>query len=81
VEFGDGWMPIYGRGTDVLAAQIAELRERAGRRVPVTVFGAPGRRETVAELAAAGVDEVLFNLRTEPEGDTLRYLDRLAELL
>jgi probable F420-dependent oxidoreductase len=81
VEFGDGWMPIFGRGTDVLAGKIAELRERAGRRVPVTVFGAPGRRETVAELAAAGVDEVLFNLRTEPEGDTLRYLDRLAELL
>jgi probable F420-dependent oxidoreductase len=81
VEFGDGWMPIYGRGTDVLAAQIAELRERAGRRVPVTVFGAPGRREAVAELEAAGVDEVLFNLKTEPEGDTLRYLDRLAELV
>jgi hypothetical protein len=81
VEFGDGWLPIYGRDTGVLAAKIAELRERAGRRVPVTVFGAPGRREAIEELAAAGVDEVLFNLRTEPEPDTLRYLDRLAELV
>ncbi|MEV5827548.1 LLM class F420-dependent oxidoreductase [Spirillospora sp. NPDC052242] len=81
VEFGDGWMPIYGRGTDAFAAQIAELRERAGRRVPVTVFAAPGKREAVEALADAGVDEVLFNLKTEPEDDTLRYLDRLAQLL
>ncbi|MFD0904232.1 LLM class F420-dependent oxidoreductase [Actinomadura sediminis] len=81
VEFGDGWMPIHGRGTDALAAQIAELRDRAGRRVPVTVFAVPGRREVVEALADAGVDEVLFNLKTEPEAETLRYLDRLADLL
>lgn len=81
VEFGDGWMPIYGRGMDGFAAQVAELRERAGRRVPVTVFATPPKREAVAGLAEAGVDEVLFNLGTEPEDDTLRGLDRLAELL
>ncbi|TDB92138.1 LLM class F420-dependent oxidoreductase [Actinomadura sp. 7K534] len=81
VEFGDGWMPIYGRNTDALAAQITELRERAGRRVPVTLFGVPRDPGTVEELRGAGVDEVLFNLKTLPEDDTLRYLDRLAELL
>ncbi|OLT11544.1 LLM class F420-dependent oxidoreductase [Actinomadura sp. CNU-125] len=81
VEFGDGWMPIYGRGTDALAAQIADIRERAGRPVPVTVFGVPRSPRAVEELAAAGVDEVLFNLKTEPEADTLRRLDKLAELL
>ncbi|GGV01886.1 LLM class F420-dependent oxidoreductase [Actinomadura cremea] len=81
VEFGDGWMPIYGRGTDAFPAQIAELRERAGRRVPVTVFGVPPRPEDVESLEAAGVDEVLFNLKTEPEEETLRRLDRLAQQL
>ncbi|MCP9954292.1 LLM class F420-dependent oxidoreductase [Actinomadura madurae] len=81
VEFGDGWMPIYGRGTDRLAERIAELRERAGRRLPVTVFGTPPKGEVVAGLEEAGVDEVLFNLPTEPEDDTLRALDRLAELV
>ena len=81
VEFGDGWMPLYGRNTDTLAEQIAELRERAGRHVPVTVYGAPGKREVIAELEAAGADEVLFQLATEPEDDTLRYLDKLAGLL
>ncbi|TDC57326.1 LLM class F420-dependent oxidoreductase [Actinomadura sp. KC345] len=80
LEFGDGWMPIYGRGTDRLAAMVTELRERAGRRLPVTVFGVPRDPGAVEELEAAGVDELLFNLPTLPEDDTLRYLDRLAAL-
>ncbi|WP_019633090.1 LLM class F420-dependent oxidoreductase [Actinomadura atramentaria] len=81
VEFGDGWMPIYGRNTADLAARIAELRDRAGRRVPVTVFGVPPRREAVDELAAAGVDEVLFGLPTAPADETARHLDAFAGLL
>ncbi|GAA4228541.1 LLM class F420-dependent oxidoreductase [Actinomadura meridiana] len=79
LEFGDGWMPIYGAAGD-LVANIAELREGAGRAVPVTVFATPDRREIVAELEAAGVDEVLFQLPTEPEDESLRILDRFAEL-
>ncbi|MEV3922268.1 hypothetical protein [Actinomadura coerulea] len=45
------------------------------------MFAVPARPEAVAELEAAGADEVLFNLRTEPEDGTLRGLDRLAALL
>ncbi|MFD0852133.1 LLM class F420-dependent oxidoreductase, partial [Actinomadura adrarensis] len=41
LSIGDGWMPIYGRNTDALKQQIAELRERAGKHVPVVVFGVP----------------------------------------
>lgn len=81
IDFGDGWMPIYGRGTDDLARQVAELRERAGRRVPVTVFSVPGDRKVIDELAAADVDEILFNLPTEPQDAALRRLDALAGLL
>jgi probable F420-dependent oxidoreductase len=81
VEFGDGWMPIHGRGTEDLPAQIAELRERAGRRVPVTVFGVAPKPENVAELRAAGVDQILFNLPTEPEDATLARLDEIAALI
>ncbi|WP_131738605.1 LLM class F420-dependent oxidoreductase [Actinomadura roseirufa] len=79
-EFGDAWMPVYGRGTDDLAAKIARLREQAGREVPVTVFAAPPEPSLIAELERAGVGEVLFDLPTEPEDDTLRRLDGLAEL-
>ncbi|MBW8484489.1 LLM class F420-dependent oxidoreductase [Actinomadura parmotrematis] len=81
IEFGDGWMPIHGRGTDGLAGQIAELRDRAGRRVPVTVFGVVPKAENVAALTDAGVDRVLFNLPTEPEDATLARLDTMAALL
>ncbi|MEV5569028.1 LLM class F420-dependent oxidoreductase [Spirillospora sp. NPDC052269] len=80
LEFGDGWMPIYGRGTEDLANQIADLRERAGRRLPVTVFAVPPEDEVVAELEAAGVNEILFNLPTAPEDETLRTLDDLTKL-
>ncbi|MFC4906141.1 LLM class F420-dependent oxidoreductase [Actinomadura gamaensis] len=80
VEFGDGWMPIYGRGTEDLPNQIAELRERAGRRLPVTLFAVPPKPEVVAEIEAAGADQVLFDLPTQPEDETLRTLDKLAEL-
>jgi probable F420-dependent oxidoreductase len=81
IEFGDGWMPILGRGTADLPAQIAELRERAGRRVPVTIFSAVPKPEIVESLAAAGVDEILFHLPTEPEPATLARLDEMAQLL
>ncbi|GAA4068978.1 LLM class F420-dependent oxidoreductase [Actinomadura miaoliensis] len=81
IDFGDGWMPIYGRGTDELAGQIAELRERAGRRVPVTVFAVPPKPQVIDELRAADVDEILFNLPTEPQDATLHRLDALAEVL
>ncbi|MEW2356150.1 LLM class F420-dependent oxidoreductase [Spirillospora sp. NPDC029432] len=81
LEVGDGWMPIYGRDTDELGARIRELRERAGRRLPVTMFGVPAKAEAVAELDEAGVDQVLFNLKTLPEDGTLAELDRLAALL
>ncbi|KAB2342518.1 LLM class F420-dependent oxidoreductase [Actinomadura rudentiformis] len=81
IEFGDGWMPIHGRGTADLAGQITGLRERAGRPVPVTLFAVVPKPEIIAELEAAGVDEVLFNLPTETEADTLRRLDSMAALL
>jgi hypothetical protein len=47
----------------------------------VTLFGVPPKPAAIEALEGAGVDEVLFNLPTEAEGDTLRRLDRLAELL
>jgi alkanesulfonate monooxygenase SsuD/methylene tetrahydromethanopterin reductase-like flavin-dependent oxidoreductase (luciferase family) len=80
VEFGDGWMPILGRGGEDLAGQIADLRTRADRHVPVTVFAVPPVPDAVAPLAGAGVDRVLFSLPTAPEAETLSRLDEIAKL-
>jgi probable F420-dependent oxidoreductase len=85
LDYGDGWMPIYGGGAVDLAAQIEELRRRGAEQgrdhIPVTVYGASRKPETVARLAEAGVDEILFDLPTEPEADALKRLDEIAKLI
>ncbi|MFD9908411.1 LLM class F420-dependent oxidoreductase [Streptomyces sp. NPDC059063] len=80
VEYGDGWFP-YAADPKALAAAITELRERAGRRVPVVVHAAAPEPQAVAALTQAGVDEITFNLPARPREETLRRLDEMARLL
>lgn len=77
LDYGDGWLPLAGPLTD----RIAELRERAGRRVPVVVHAAAAEPEVVADLTEAGADEIHFHLPAVPRDETLRRLDQMAELL
>jgi probable F420-dependent oxidoreductase len=80
LEYGDGWFPYAGYG-EALTGGIAELRERAGWRVPVVVHAAAPEPDVVADLTEAGVDEILFNLPPEPRDETLGSLDRMTKLL
>jgi probable F420-dependent oxidoreductase len=79
LDYGDEWMPNRVR-PDELTPRIAELRDRAGRRVPVTYYGAPADDAFVEALAEAGVDRVLFTLETLPAGEALPLVERYAEL-
>jgi probable F420-dependent oxidoreductase len=79
LEYGDEWMPNRARPEE-LAPRIAELRDRAGRRVPVTYYGAPADDAFVEGLAEAGVDRVLLMLETLPAGEALALVERYAEL-
>jgi probable F420-dependent oxidoreductase len=83
VDYGEGWMPIAGRGDT--ADQIETLQKAAadaGRgRLPVTVFGAPPKPAVLEEYVARGVDRCLIALPSAPAADTLRRLDRYAELI
>lgn len=79
LEYGDGWIPNM-TDLDDLAARVAELRDRAGRHVPVTYFGARADPATVERLDAAGVDRALFMLPSAPEADVLARIERCAEL-
>jgi hypothetical protein len=79
LEYGDEWMPNRAAPED-LAPRIAELRERAGRHVPVTYYGAPPDDGFVERLEAAGVDRVLFMLESEPPDVALPQVERYAEL-
>jgi probable F420-dependent oxidoreductase len=64
LRYADGWMPNM-KEIETLAPRIAALRERAGRHVPVTYYGAtPGNLDVLRE---AGVDRALIVLDSVPE--------------
>ncbi len=77
-EFGDAWL-ANGLPPEKLETMLPELRETAGRDVPVTVFGASSKPEHLEAYAQLGVERVLLSLPTAPEDETLSHLDKLAE--
>jgi probable F420-dependent oxidoreductase len=80
LRFGDEWMPNRVADPSDLGPRVAELRERAGRHVPVTYFGADPDDAFVDKLAAAGVDRTLLQLPDAGADDVLPLVDRYAEL-
>jgi probable F420-dependent oxidoreductase len=79
LDYGDEWMPNRAAPED-LAPRIEELRERAGRQVRVTYYGAQPEDAFVERLEAAGVDRVLFMLESEPADVALPLVEQYAEL-
>jgi probable F420-dependent oxidoreductase len=76
-EFGDAWL-ANGLAPGKLEPLLGELREVAGRDVPVSVFNASSESEDLQAYARLGVGRVLLGLPTLPEGETLDHLDDLA---
>ncbi|MBA2691944.1 MAG: LLM class F420-dependent oxidoreductase [Rubrobacter sp.] len=75
-KHGDAWL-ANGLPPEKLAPLIPKVNEKAGREVPVSVFGAmPENIEGYVEL---GVERVLLSLETAPEKETMRTLDEYAE--
>jgi probable F420-dependent oxidoreductase len=76
-----GWLSMTGSAED-LSPQLEQLRDVAGRDVPVIHFH--GGEPTATKLEAyraLGVEHLLVDLPTEPRDETLRSLDELqAEL-
>jgi probable F420-dependent oxidoreductase len=72
-QFGDAWL-ANGLPPDKLEPMIGELREVAGRDVPVSVFNASSEPEDLEAYVQIGVERVLLGLPTLPEGETLDYL-------
>jgi MoaA/NifB/PqqE/SkfB family radical SAM enzyme len=64
-----------------LEERTAELRERAGWRVPVSVFGAKPEERAIERLRSVGVDRCIFRLDSEEPEDVERRLDELAGLV
>ena len=78
-EFGDAWL-ANGLPPDELGPMMAELREVAGRDVPVSVFNASDDPGDLKAYARLGVERVLLSLPTLPEDETLDHLDTLASV-
>jgi probable F420-dependent oxidoreductase len=79
-QFGDAWL-ANGLPPGKLEPMLAELRETAGRDVPVTVFNASSEAEDLEAYAQLDVERLLLGLPTLPEGETLDYLDNLAAVV
>lgn len=80
LRFGDAWMPNV-IDDDTLLAQIAELRDRAGRDVPVTLNAAPRRPERLARYVEAGVQRAIFYLPQRNRAGLEERLDADRELI
>ncbi|MGQ9572936.1 MAG: LLM class F420-dependent oxidoreductase [Dehalococcoidia bacterium] len=84
VEYGDGWIPIPGRGEKPLSERMAELNRlaaEAGRGpIPVSLYGALPRPEVLQHYAELGVERCIFWLPPAPRDEILPLLDRNAEL-
>lgn len=80
LAYGDVWMPNRRADPAQLRPRVAELRERAGRHVPVTYYGAEPTNEFVESLAAAGVDRVLLQLPDAGADEVLPLVEQYAEL-
>ena len=85
IDYGDGWMPIFGR--DEILERLPEVRERvraAGRdpeRFEISIFAAPPQPDMLARARDAGVTRCVFGLPPAKAEEVLPLLDRTAELM
>jgi probable F420-dependent oxidoreductase len=75
LRYADGWMPNMP-DIETLKPRIGALRDRAGRHVPVTYYGATP--ENLETLEAAGVDRALIVLESGPEAEVLASIPSLT---
>lgn len=87
IRYGDGWIPLTGRGEGDLIDHVRELRRlaaAAGRdpnALEVTVCGASRDRATLDGYIDAGVDRILFLLPSKGRDEILARLDGLIPVL
>jgi probable F420-dependent oxidoreductase len=81
LAYGDEWIPNRIESVEALKERIEELRERAGRHVTVSFFGAKPEAGTVERLAWAGVDRCMYYVPSDAPPDSVEgLLDAYAEL-
>jgi probable F420-dependent oxidoreductase len=77
LRYGDAWAPQHRHGNVV--ERLPELRARAERHIPVTVFGVPAEAAALAEYQEAGVDRVVRWLPAAQRGPVERELEAFED--
>jgi probable F420-dependent oxidoreductase len=86
LRYGDGWIPLLGRGDDDVAKHMTAFRrgaDAAGRdpdSLEVSVYACPPDPELASRCAAAGVSRMVFRAPSEGRDGVLRFLDGLRGL-
>ncbi|MEE2646744.1 MAG: LLM class F420-dependent oxidoreductase [Actinomycetota bacterium] len=85
VRYGNGWIPIAGRGEFdphgwVKERDIAcEKIERDPSEVEISIYGAPNNPKVIEELLDAGINRVVFGLTPEGTEPVIKVLVELTE--
>lgn len=83
ISYGDGWIPLGGRGADVLEQlpRFRQMAAEAGRdadSLPVSIFGAEIDEGMLKRYRDAGVERVVFSLESAKADQVLPMLDEIA---
>ena len=83
IAYGDGWIPLGGRGADVLEQlpRFRQMAAEAGRdadSLPVSIFGAELDEDMLKRYRDAGVERVVFSLESAKADQVLPMLDEIA---
>lgn len=86
LRYGNGWIPILGRGPGLAdaMASLADEAAAAGRHpddTEVSVCYAPASPSGLAELEELGVQRAVFGLPSLPRDEALAKLDEFAALM
>ena len=77
LRYGDAWAPQHRHGN--IVERLPELRERAEKPIPVTVFGVPADAAELAKYEEAGVDRVVRWLPAAQRGPVERELEAFED--
>ena len=86
IRYGDGWIPLTGRGDDDVVSHLPAFRKaaaEAGRdpdAMEVTIYACPPDKDRVQRFRDAGIDRVVFGLPPADREVVLGGLDRLASI-
>jgi len=83
-EYGDGWLPIGGRGVRDALPQLHRAAEEAGRdpaELVVIPFGTVPSQGKLEHYASMGITEVVLQLPSAPEDVVLEAIDAHMDFL